>query len=188
MKRTTTLVMFCMAIFFASARTGKANPPDLSTPATLRDSINAAIPGFQEMLHEILEITGLQEDFILKEAPVANLEASILHRKRYINYNANYLNAIVRATGDKWGAMALIAHEVGHHLNGHTIQKTGSSPEVELQADEFAGFILGKLGAPLEKATLVMNYIATVHGSATHPSRMERINAMERGWKKARGM
>ena len=38
--------------------------------------------------------------------------------------------------------MTLLAHEVGHHLNGHTIHRGGSTPELELEADEFAGFIL----------------------------------------------
>ena len=81
--------------------------------------------------------------------------------------------------------MALLAHEVGHHLNGHTIRKGGSTPELELEADEFAGFILHKLGATLQQSQNVMNYIAKEKESKTHPSKDSRLSAIEKGWNKA---
>ena len=81
--------------------------------------------------------------------------------------------------------MALIAHEVGHHLNGHTIQKGGSSPALELEADEFAGFVLYKLGATLDEAQEVMKYIAANEASSTHPARGDRMLAVKKGWDKA---
>ena len=95
----------------------------------------------------------MQTDFELKEANVLNIEASISHRKRYILYNPTYITTLNNLTKNKWAVMALLAHEVGHHLNGHTIRKGGSTPELELQADEFAGFILHKLGATLAAIT-----------------------------------
>src|SRR4029079_16234623 len=111
------------------------------------DTTSAGIPAASEMLSEIMNVTGLQPNFELKEAEVLNIEASISHRKRYILYNPSFINWINDVTWNKWGAMALLAHEVGHHLNGHTILKTGSTPELELEADQFAGFVLHKLGA-----------------------------------------
>jgi Zn-dependent protease with chaperone function len=81
--------------------------------------------------------------------------------------------------------MALLAHEVGHHLNGHTIRKGGSTPELELQADEFAGFILHKLGATLQQSQNVMNYIAKAKESSTHPGKAFRLLAIEKGWNNA---
>jgi hypothetical protein len=78
-----------------------------------------------------------------------------------------------------------LAHEVGHHLEGHTVLGTNSRPEIELEADEFAGFILCKMGASLEQAQLAMHYIAEMKASKTHPGRIDRLAAIEKGWNKA---
>ena len=114
-----------------------------------------------------------------------NVEASITHRKRYILYNPSFINWINNATKDKWAAIALLAHEVGHHLNGHTIKKSGSKPALELEADEFAGFVLYKLGASLEQSQEVMKYIANAEATRTHPARGSRMIAIEKGWSRA---
>ncbi len=139
----------------------------------------------EEMLSQIMNVIGLTPNFELKEAKVDNIEASISHRKRYILYNPSFINWINDVTKDKWAALALLAHEVGHHLNGHTIRKTGSTPILELEADEFAGFVLYKLGATLSQAQEVMKYIARPKESATHPGRISRMQAIENGWNKA---
>jgi len=149
------------------------------------DSASHSIPEPQDMLSDILSVTGLQQNFELKAADVLNIEASISHRKRYILYNPAFIDWINNVTGNKWGAMALLAHEVGHHLNGHTILKTGSTPELELEADQFAGFVLHKLGASLEQAQLVMKYIAKTETSKTHPGRSSRMDAIQTGWTRA---
>lgn len=143
------------------------------------------VPATREMLAEIMTVVGLHADFELKEANVANVEASVFHRKRYILYNPNYINWVSNVTRDKWAAIALLAHEVGHHLNGHTIRKSGSKPKLELEADEFAGFVLYKLGASLEQSQEVMKYIARTEASRTHPARSSRMNAIQTGWNKA---
>src|SRR5258706_3043144 len=145
------------------------------------------IPGATEMLAEIMAVTGLQPNFELKAADVLNIEASISHRKRYILYNPSFINWINSVTRDKWAAMALFAHEIGHHLNGHTILKTGSTPELELEADQFAGFVLHKLGASLEQAQKVMKYIAKPEISKTHPARISRMEAIHIGWNRTTG-
>ena len=143
------------------------------------------ISSIQNMLQEIIDATGLNTDFEIKEANVLNIEASISHRKRYILYNPTYISTLNNLTKSKWAVMTLLAHEVGHHLNGHTMHKGGSNPSVELEADEFAGFILYKLGATLGESQLVMHYIAKTKKSRTHPARDSRLLAIEKGWNKA---
>ena len=138
-----------------------------------------------QMLQEIISATGLQQNFELKQSDVMNIEASISHRKRYILYNPAFIITINDLTKDKWAVMALLAHEVGHHLNGHTIRKGGSTPELELQADEFAGFILHRLGATLLQSQNVMYYIAKDKNSRTHPAKAFRLSAIEKGWNNA---
>lgn len=159
---------------------------NISPNSSWNDSTKSPIPDAKEMLLEIIRVTGLQPNFELKEADVPNIEASISRRKRYILYNAGYIEKMNRLTHDKWASMALLAHEVGHHLNGHTIRKSGSKPHLELEADEFAGFILCKLGASLEKSQEVMNYIAGTKSSGTHPGRNARMQAIEKGWNRAK--
>ncbi len=139
----------------------------------------------EKMLSEVMSVTGLQANIELKEADVLNIEASLSHRKRYILYNAGFIDRINELTKDKWAVLTLLAHEIGHHLNGHTIRKTGSTPQLELEADQFAGFVLYKLGASLEQAQEVMRYIAKTEASKTHPARSSRLQAIATGWNKA---
>lgn len=136
----------------------------------------------EQMETEIMKVVGLQPNFILEEGKVDNIEAFISHQKRYILYNQKFIDWINVATNDKWASLALLAHEIGHHLNGHTIRKGESNPGLELEADQFAGFILNRLGASLEQAQAVMQYIATTESSKTHPAKADRMNAIYKGW------
>lgn len=184
--KPTTLTAFLTAVMFTCfARTGQPiAATDLRT-VTISDSSLSAIPCTQEMLSDIIKVIGLVPNFELKEADVQNVEASISHRKRYILYNPEYINWLNNATNDKWAAFALLAHEIGHHLNGHTIRRGGSRPVLELEADEFAGFVLYKLGATLEQSQEVMKFIAKTTASKTHPARASRMHAIQNGWNKA---
>jgi len=180
MKKATALAVLITLTVCGFARSGQAEPNDFPSKIASPPAIPA-----QEMLSEIMGVVGLVPNFELREAKVPNIQASISHRKRYILYNPEYINWINNATQDKWAAIALLAHEVGHHLNGHTIRKSGSKPTLELEADEFAGFVLYKLGASLEQAQEVMIYIAETVSSRTHPSRASRMHAIQNGWNKA---
>lgn len=145
------------------------------------DSLSS-LPTMEKMLAEIVDVTGLSTGFVIRQADVKNMQASISKRKRVILYNPEFINWLFVATHDKWAAATLLAHEVGHHLNGHTIKFGGSRPRVELEADEFAGFVARKLGATLEQAQEVMRYVASNEGSSTHPARKDRMDAIARGW------
>ena len=176
MKQAILLAVFAATTLFCAAQTTNADKPQ-------EKNYNAISP--KEMLSEIMSVVGLQSNIELKEADVLNIEAVITHRKRYILYNPDYITWITDITKSKWPAIALIAHEVGHHLNGHTITKTGSKPSVELEADEFAGFVLNKLGASLDEAQQVIQYISTNQATETHPARASRMLAIQTGWDKA---
>jgi len=183
MKQAILLTVLMTVVFngFARITPNECDMPLIYSP----EAISSLIPGERELLAEIMNVTGLAPNFELKEAKVQNVEASVSHRKRYILYNPEYINWINNATDSKWAAIALLAHEIGHHLNGHTIRKSGSRPALELEADEFAGFVLYKLGASLQQSQEVMIYIAKTKASATHPDRYSRMQAIQRGWSKA---
>ena len=101
---------------------------------------------------------------------------------RIIAYDPNFMTDIERQTGSNWAAASVFAHEVGHHLNGHTLVPGGSRPPTELEADYFSGFIMKALGASLNDAQAAMRLIASERGSASHPARRSRLVAIERGW------
>ena len=138
----------------------------------------------------IMDASGLRADFEIEVAPGEdNAYATIkrcgrLGACRVIIYDPEFLRDIERRT-DEWGPISIMAHEVAHHLQGHSVHGGGSNPPDELDADFFSGFILQKLGASLESAQAAMRLIADPSGSSSHPPRRERLEYIARGWRKA---
>lgn len=137
------------------------------------------------VVRRIMEAVGLKPRFELKVANVDNAAAVIYNSKRYILYSQNFISQIESATQTNWAAISILAHEIGHHLNGHTLDHAGSRPSSELEADEFSGFVLRKMGANLPEAQAAMRVLATEEGSYTHPARSARLEAIAVGWKQA---
>ncbi len=137
-------------------------------------------------IEDILRQVGLQKNFQINAASVPNAAAVIQGSTRYILYSQHFINQINNSTGSKWAAISILAHEIGHHLNGHTLDGGGSRPPIELEADEFSGFVLFKMGATLNEAQLAMNTLGSASGSNTHPPKNARLEAIAVGWNKAR--
>jgi len=132
-----------------------------------------------------MDAMGLESKFKIKAADVPNVEATIKHHERYILYNPGFVNKVNEVTKDKWASIFILAHEVGHHLDGHTEAGLRSCPAIELEADQFAGFVLCRMGATLHQSQLAMYYISDMASSKTHPGRLDRLVAIEKGWNKA---
>ncbi len=132
-----------------------------------------------------MDAMGLESKFKIKVADVPNVEATIKHHERYILYNPGFVNKVNEVTKDKWASIFILAHEVGHHLDGHTEAGLRSCPAIELEADQFAGFVLCRMGATLQQSQLAMYYISDMASSKTHPGRLDRLAAIEKGWNKA---
>lgn len=139
----------------------------------------------ETVVKNILSVIGLRPNFELRAANVPNAAAVILKDKRYILYNPKFMENINTASGTNWAAISILAHEIGHHLNGHTLDKVGSRPDTELEADEFSGFVLRRLGATLSEAQAVMTIIASLKGSHTHPAKSDRLKYIAAGWTNA---
>jgi hypothetical protein len=88
-------------------------------------------------------------------------------------------------TNTNYSELAILAHEIAHHMAGHTLTNIGSSYDMELEADKFAGFILFKLGASFEDAKLAYSHLSP-EGSSTHPPREARIAALSNGFFEAK--
>lgn len=67
-------------------------------------------------------------------------------------------------------------------MNADTLDKLGSQPDTELEADRTAGTILHKMGATLAQTRQALELFANEQASATHPAKAERIAAMNNGW------
>jgi hypothetical protein len=137
------------------------------------------------MVNSIVEVVGLKPNFAVKAGDVSNAAAVISNGRRYILYNPVFIKQIENAVKTDWGGMSILAHEVGHHLNGHTLLGSGSTPAIEMEADEFAGFVLRKLGATLTESQAAMRLISDERGSRTHPGRVARLASIKAGWSRA---
>ena len=169
-----------------SKKTVIDNPADISITSNSTD-----LPFFtssadaEKIVTSIMSAMGLESDFKIKEAHVPNVEAKIRHHERYILYNPQFVSQVNTVTRNKWASIFILAHEVGHHLDGHTLLDINSRPGIELEADQFAGFVLCRMGATLKQTQLAMYYIANIDASKTHPGRADRLLAIEKGWNKA---
>ncbi|WP_133272400.1 M48 family metalloprotease [Hymenobacter radiodurans] len=140
------------------------------------------------MLREITDVVGLKPRFELRSTTeVQNAAAVVYNGQRYLLYNPQFVGAVNQAGRTDWAGISILAHEMGHHLNGHTLRAGGSNPTDELEADEFSGFVLRKMGASLAQAQAAMAVIADDQASATHPGRPTRLKAIGEGWQRANG-
>ncbi len=146
-------------------------------------------PAVPDAVRRITDVVGLQPRFELRAThEVPNAAAVVYGGKRYLLYNPDFLLAVNRAGRTDWAGLSILAHEMGHHLNGHTLRPGGSQPQDELEADEFSGFVLRKLGASLAEAQAALAAWAPVRAEAgTHPSRAPRLAAVGQGWQRADG-
>lgn len=134
---------------------------------------------------KILKYTGLNQNFEIQAANVPNAMATIRGEKRYILYNQEFMRGIKNATKTDWSGTSILAHEIGHHLQGHTIQAGGSRPVIELEADKYSGFVLQRMGATIDQAKVAMESLGNDAGSSTHPKKRDRLVAIVAGWNEA---
>ena len=157
------------------------SPPDLSKGAGTGKQVVA----------EIMKYTGLPANFVVVEGQVPNAAAVIMQGpdkvpRRVIAYNPSFMGDVIRATkANNWAPVSIMAHEIGHHLSGHTIVPGGSQPPIELESDKFSGFVLFKMGAPLKDAQNAIATLIPEKDGETHPGRRKRLAAIAAGWTEA---
>lgn len=138
----------------------------------------------RDVVARITKSVGLAPNFQVESANVTNAAAVIRGNQRFVLYNNSFMSTI-DVGSDGWSALSILAHEVGHHLQGHTVLGGGSKPDIELEADRFSGFVVGKLGGSLDSASAAMRQVGSDQGSATHPGREARLAAIRAGWEDA---
>lgn len=144
------------------------------------------------LIARIVKVAGVQQNFVVKAYTRFNAEAQIISEadrpQRYIFYNREFLNSIRESGSGEWAELGILAHEVAHHLNGHTVENSFSTRDLELAADRSAGFWMGRLGATLEQAQSGFNsFPDIVPPGSSHPRRKDRLEAVKAGWEESGG-
>jgi hypothetical protein len=165
-------------IFFLSGSLGAQNWNAAVEPASFANVNEAA-----RISKEILDAAGVKANFRIAEARVENAMAVVHQGQRYVLYNPDFISRLTKATGTEWAAVSVLAHEIGHHV----YRSDGKLLSTELQADEFSGFVLQKMGSSLSEAQAAMKLLSTPYATRTHPARNDRLESIEEGWLKAGG-
>lgn len=131
----------------------------------------------------IVSHSGLLPNFVVREnQEVKTAIAYIKNKQRYIEYNPEIISGIIDSSKTDWSAVSILAHEIAHHLLGHTLNPKHLSPGDELACDRYSGFILQSMGASKEQSQQALMVAASVYGSKSHPPRDARIEAISQGW------
>lgn len=109
---------------------------------------------------------------------------------RYIFYDRDWmLYEANKNNTNYWTVIFIIAHEIGHHINGHFRIALGEMDKrnQELEADKFAGFMFKKLGGTDELLSRVLDFTGfdMFSYSSTHPAKIDRISAAFDGFNNA---
>ncbi|MCB0532529.1 MAG: hypothetical protein KDD14_10060 [Saprospiraceae bacterium] len=139
------------------------------------------------IVSDIVNSVGLTQNFTIRSADCKNALATVHDLQRYILYDTTFLENFNAISKNQWGAYFVLAHEIGHHLNGHdfSIQDRLQRWKQELEADRFAGNVLFRLGATLEETTAGFRAFSLEQETAMHPAQQIRLEAVSDGWKKA---
>ncbi|OKL38436.1 M48 family metalloprotease [Pontibacter flavimaris] len=174
-------IAFALGLLLAPVLGQAASAATVAAPA----AITATPTDTRDIVQEIINVVGLKPRFELQAADIDNAAAVIYNGKRYILYSERFLDAINNAVHTDWAGVSILAHEIGHHLNGHTLSRSGSNPADELEADEFSGFVLRKMGASMAEAQAAINLLSEEENSRSHPGRSYRLAAISKGWRSA---
>lgn len=137
------------------------------------------------IIKKILSYTGLPLNFQIFSANISNAGALIVDEDRIILYDPTLLQVIDNSSKTYWTSISILAHEIGHHLSGHTLKAGTNHFQKELEADKFSGFVLYKMGATLENSIAAITLFGDNIDTRTHPSKDKRVIAIESGWNEA---
>ena len=198
MKKTIPAIALLLSFFSYSQNLDYNNSYESINICTAIQGNNfASERAADSALEDILNVIGASKRFVLQECSnINNAIALTMNGVRYIMYDPEFMTSL--SYGDQWSNKFILAHEVGHHINGHTVDvlaanitnkvSLSTSRIQELEADEFAGFVLGRLGASLSDALSGVQSLSDSDDSySTHPRRSRRIAAIKKGFNESGG-
>jgi hypothetical protein len=104
---------------------------------------------------------------------------------RYILYNSKFLDSVRNLTGSKYAVLSVLAHELAHHLYGHSFSFGDDRRRYELEADYFSGFMMAKImdtALPLDVAERALSIFANNLEDGVYPAKQARLLSFADGW------
>jgi hypothetical protein len=179
------LLVFVFTSFYAQAQKVTTCGYIIPKRSVLRSNFTSVYEA-KDVVQKMLDTIKWKENFSLREQPnIQNAYATVINNKRWIIYDNQFLESIDEYAATKWASISVMAHEVGHHKYNHVLTGKGSTVPTEIEADNFSGYVMQKLGATLAQSVAAIKTIATDKASATHPAKNDRVNAITAGWNKA---
>lgn len=151
-------------------------------------SSEADLAEARAQVERVVRVSGLEMNFEMIVDPSTPAAAQVINGRRVILFDPRFMAQVADRICPDWGALSILAHEVGHHLAGHTLRQTAEPWRDELEADEFSGFVLARLGATMAETISAATRILPEQATATHPGRKDRIAAIVHGWQNAEAL
>lgn len=107
-----------------------------------------------------------------------NAFATVANGRKIIVADTGFLAQINSISRTEWGAIQVLAHEVGHHIAGFD----SDSHRGELNADYWSGQVLQRLGAARSASTKAILAFGTDFDTKSHPAKNRRARVIEKGW------
>ena len=198
MKKLILLLLFIPLVSFGQDYGNNSNA--LKICSALQSNNFISDTQADRALERILSTIGASKRFVLQPCPNTNNAVATSYKGvRYILYDGEFMNSI--SNGNNWSNLFILAHEVGHHINGHSLDLVLYASDVvqpstlankrkqELEADEFAGFVLARLGGPISAANQAISIISTNTDdtNSTHPKKNKRLASIKKGYNKGKG-
>ena len=198
MKKLILLLLFIPLVSFGQDYGNNSNA--LKICSALQSNNFISDTQAERALERILSTIGASKRFVLQPCPNTNNAVATSYKGvRYILYDGEFMNSI--SNGNNWSNLFILAHEVGHHINGHSLDLVLYASDVvqpstlankrkqELEADEFAGFVLARLGGPISAANQAISIISTNTDdtNSTHPKKNKRLASIKKGYNKGKG-
>ena len=190
MRTILTLLLFCFGNFQSQAQISTLHVKQgcsyddalAEKDLYLYDPSNEA----ERIVVEIVDALGLVKNFTVRSSNVSNALATSFNGTRYIFYSTSFLEKFKADANTQWAAYSVLAHEIGHHLNGHNFGETDPRTRkmLELEADQFSGSVLRMLGATIDEAQAGLNTFKLQGETNSHPPPAARKEAVSNGWKK----
>lgn len=133
-----------------------------------------ADPGVEAMIQRIMDASDRSRNFKVVNTNVVSVAAIVDGAERYLLYNSEFFAEHQRDTALRF---ALLAHEIGHLVNNHTLSAKKRLRE-ESDADRFVGQVMRDLDFSLNEALDIANLAG--YGYGLKPD--ERKKIIRRSW------
>ena len=150
----------------------------------------------ESILRRVINVTDAQPSIsVIPSNDVGNLMAVMGNRgEAIILYEPAFVQKVIDGDTSEWVLLNILAHEVGHHARFHVQQAsfagttliTSERRNFELQADDFSGYLLCKLGATNDEIHLALAFMEREESTRTHPSKASRKSSLSTGWFRAK--